>query len=189
MLSAETANGKYPQLAVETMMRILIQAERLVNWEQEFIERRSETLGNEHIMSVMEAICSSAVETANELKSRLLLVCSDSGRMGLLIAKYRPRSRVLVVTESDIVANQMSVSRGVEGMVVPSIRNLETVWEWVVDFLKRNPTKFHLPSGHPVVLVDSPPASYDTRFELSKRANQGMARWNMVQVMRVPSLD
>jgi pyruvate kinase len=189
MLSAETANGKYPIKAVQTMARILIQAERLVNWENTYADTREETLQQKGFVPLMEAICSTAVETAIELRSKLIIVASDSGRMGLLVAKYRPRARIVVITESELVANQMSgVSRGVEAFVIPSIRNLDIVWDAVcAEVLTKE--RYRLPENHPVVLVDSPPAAYDTRYELSQKSNEGMARWNMIRVMRVPLME
>jgi pyruvate kinase len=188
MLSAETANGKYPAKAVQTMARILIQAERLVNWEHTYDDTREETLKARGQIPLIEAICSTVVETALELRSKLIIVVSDSGKMGLYVAKYRPRARILVVTETERVANQMSVSRGVEGIVVPSIRNLDVVWESIVAEVLST-EKYRLPENHPIVLVDAPPASYDTKYELSQKKNEGVARWNMVRVMRVPKME
>lgn len=183
MLSAECASGKYPALSVETMSRILVQAERLVNWEQEYQDRRDET---PH-MGVMEAVCSTGVETAMELNSRLIVVASDSGRMGVLVAKYRPRARILVCTTSELVANQMSVSRGVEGLVIPSVENMTVVWRHVLEYIFANKAKWNFVTGHPVVMVDSPPAGYDTRQELNRQGSHCEVRWNMVQIMRIPS--
>jgi len=78
--------------------------------------------------------------------------------MGVLVAKYRPVARILVVTESERVANQMCVSRGVEAIVVPSIRNLDVVWEHALRLCFAVPTSpWFLPPGERVVLVDSPP--------------------------------
>jgi pyruvate kinase len=182
MLSGETANGKYPIESVETMARILVQAERLVNWEAVYIDVREETLHSTKVMSVWEAVCSSAVEVSLELNSRLIVVASDSGKLGLLVAKYRPRARILVVTESELVANQMCVSRGVEGMVVSSISNLGLVWEEVLKFTSRphNRARYVLPIGHPIVMVDSPSATQVINN------NNNDIRWNMVQVQRIP---
>ncbi|KAH9261895.1 pyruvate kinase [Batrachochytrium salamandrivorans] len=183
MLSAECASGKYPQLSVETMSRILVQAERLVNWEQEYQELREQTPHS----GVVEAICSTGVETAMELDSRLIVVASDTGRMGVLVAKYRPRARILVCTTSQLVANQMCVSRGVEGLVVPSVKNLTVVWRYVLEHIFANKQRWGFAAGHPVVMVDSPPDGYDAKRELTVEDNRGEARWNMVQIMRIPT--
>jgi pyruvate kinase len=190
MLSAETANGQHPRLAVATMARIITQAERLVNFELEYYETRLETLQNKGSVDVVEAVCSTAVETAIELKAKFIVVASDSGRMGVLVAKYRPLARILVVTESERVANQMCVSRGVEAVVVPSIRNLDVVWESALRLCFAPPdSAFYLAPGEKVVLVDSPPASYNTVNELLRPETGGIGRWNMVRVMEVPSFS
>jgi pyruvate kinase len=191
MLSAETANGAYPRLAVLTMSKIITQAERLVNFELEYYETRLETLQHQKgYVGVTEAICSTAVETAIDLKAKVILVASDSGRMGVFVAKYRPVAKILLVTESERVANQMCVSRGVEAIVVPSIRNLDVVWDQALRLCFANPgSPWFLPPGEKVVLVDSPPAAYDTINELLRPETGGVGRWNMVRVMVVPDFS
>jgi len=98
-------------------------------------------------------------------------------------------ARILVVTESERVANQMCVSRGVEAIVVPSIRNLDVVWQEALRLCFADPhSTFFLPPGSKVVLVDSPPASYNTMNELLKPETGGIGRWNMCKVMVVPDM-
>lgn len=84
----------------------------------------------------------------------------------------------------------MCVSRDVEAVVALSIENLDVVWDFVATkYLSRENSPWRLPPDHPVILCDTPPANYDSVNELAKQRDMsGVARWNMVKVMRVPAL-
>ena len=92
MLSGETAAGAYPELAVQTMSRICLQAESHTDYGAIF-----KLISNAAPipMSPLESLASSAVRTANISKASLILVLTRGGTTARLVAKYRPAMPVI----------------------------------------------------------------------------------------------
>ena len=120
MLSGETAKGKYPIQSIEMMVAICREAEKVVDHTQTFAALRAHAkkLGKDYIE---EAIASSAVKTAFDLKASLVLCLTESGRTARLVSKYRPSVPVLCATCDEQVARQCLVLRGCYPMVVGSM--------------------------------------------------------------------
>mmetsp|Transcript_23332 Transcript_23332/g.47170 ORF Transcript_23332/g.47170 Transcript_23332/m.47170 type:complete len:591 (-) Transcript_23332:49-1821(-) len=120
MLSGETAKGKYPVQSIETMVSICREAEKVVDHTQTFAALRAyaKNLGPELIN---EAIASSAVKTAFDLKASLVLCLTETGRTARLVCKYKPVAPVLCATSDEQVARQCLVLRGCYPMVVGSM--------------------------------------------------------------------
>ncbi|WCJ43681.1 Pyruvate kinase family protein [Euphorbia peplus] len=94
MLSGETAAGAYPELAVQTMARICIEAEDFIDYGHLF-KRIMESAPMP--MSPLESIVSSAVRTAHSVKAAFILVLTRGGNTARLVSKYRPHVPVLSV--------------------------------------------------------------------------------------------
>jgi len=120
MLSGETAKGKYPVQAIETMVSICREAEKVVDHTQTFAALRAyaKSLGPDQIN---EAIASSAVKTAFDLKASLVLCLTETGRTARLVCKYKPMAPVLCATSDEQVARQCLILRGCYPMVVGSM--------------------------------------------------------------------
>ena len=118
MLSGETASGIYPKKAVETMSRIIIEAERCLDYRHIFLDIRSEVLVRCGTVGPTEALASSAVETATSLSAKLLIVVSYSGDLVRLVAKYRPKARILLVTTSPTTARQCNSVWGATAVLI-----------------------------------------------------------------------
>ncbi|KAF8398613.1 hypothetical protein HHK36_017544 [Tetracentron sinense] len=99
MLSGETAAGAYPELAVQTMAKICIEAESTLDYGDVF-KRTMEAAPVP--MSPLESLASSAVRTANSAKAALILVLTKGGSTAKLVAKYRPGMPILSVVVPDI---------------------------------------------------------------------------------------
>jgi pyruvate kinase len=92
MLSGETAAGAYPELAVQTMSRICLQAESHTDYGAVFkLISRAAPIP----MSPLESLASSAVRTANISNASLILVLTRGGTTARLVAKYRPAIPVI----------------------------------------------------------------------------------------------
>ena len=120
MLSGETAKGKYPIQSIEMMVAICREAEKVLDHTQTFAALRAhaKNLGPEYIN---EAIASSAVKTAFDLRASLVLCLTETGRTARLVSKYKPRMPVLCATCDEQVARQCLVLRGCYPMVVGSM--------------------------------------------------------------------
>jgi pyruvate kinase len=73
-------------------------------------------------MVTSEAIASSAVKTALDMDAKMLVVLTESGNTARMVAKYRPKMPILVLTPSKHVAQQcFGLLRGTECRVVGSM--------------------------------------------------------------------
>ncbi|CAL9152899.1 unnamed protein product [Musa hybrid cultivar] len=84
MLSGETAAGAYPELAVQTMAQICLEAESYSDYGAVFKGILATALVP---MSPIESLASSAVRTANSAKASLILVLTRGGSTAKLVAQ------------------------------------------------------------------------------------------------------
>merc|ERR1712232_1106271 len=152
MLSGETANGDYPRESVQTMVNIIREAERSIDYNRLYLETRQAVL-EKGVVSGMEALASSAVETAFTAQADLLAIVSETGRMALLVAKYRPKARILVLTSNERTARQLSVSRGVWARLISSVLMNDPAGLWKYIIKLATATDWVKP-GDKVVVVD-----------------------------------
>jgi pyruvate kinase len=137
MLSGETANGSHPVAAVGYMSRTCAEAEGVVNYGQLLAAMRESTLAEQGLMSVAEAVASSAVKTAYDMGAKAILVCSETGNTARLVSKYRPSMPVMVLTATESVARQLSgLVRGVRTTVMGSMIGTDSIVHRAEDMLK-----------------------------------------------------
>ncbi|OEL26839.1 Pyruvate kinase, cytosolic isozyme [Dichanthelium oligosanthes] len=112
MLSGETAAGAYPELAVQTMAKICLQAESCVDHAAVF----KYIMASAPIpMSPLESLASSAVRTANSAKAALILVLTRGGTTARLVAKYRPFMPILSVVVPELKTDSFDWTCSDEG--------------------------------------------------------------------------
>jgi pyruvate kinase len=108
MLSGETAVGKYPLLALQTMVRIAQQAER-GQWGT--TDHPPRECGP--VSVVAEAVSHASCETASDLNAAAIITPTVSGYTARVISRYRPASPIVAVTPSPIVQRQLTLYWGV----------------------------------------------------------------------------
>jgi pyruvate kinase len=126
MLSGETAKGDYPIEAVTTMVRICREAERVLDYNSQFGALR-QSLRRRGGLSVTETITSSAVKTAYDLESSIILCLTESGTTARMVSKYRPKCPIICVTSNESTARQLLIHRGTFPMVVGSMLGTESL--------------------------------------------------------------
>jgi pyruvate kinase len=130
MLSGETANGPYFVAAVTVMSRICCEAEYSRNYNQLHQSIKTSILHQYGKLSVGESLASSAVKTSIDVKAKLIMVMSDSGRMASYVAKFRPGVSVLCLTTHVQVARQASgLLLGMHTILVDSLEKTEELIE------------------------------------------------------------
>ncbi|HET7627800.1 MAG TPA: pyruvate kinase [Bacillales bacterium] len=108
MLSGETAAGQYPVEAVKTMSKIALRTETAIAYDDLFDKsmRDSET-------TITDAISQSVTHTALKLNVSAVITATESGHTARMIAKYRPKSPIVAVTNSERVKRQLMLVWGV----------------------------------------------------------------------------
>ncbi|PTX63231.1 pyruvate kinase [Melghirimyces profundicolus] len=108
MLSGETASGKYPVEAVQTMDRIASKAEDSLQYADLFRERIRELE-----VSIPDSISQAVVHTAGALNSSAIITSTESGRTARMVSKYRPRAPIVAVTRHHKVMRQLTLVWGI----------------------------------------------------------------------------
>jgi len=108
MLSAETAAGQYPRLAVEAMTRIITEIESAPSTQHRDDRRRSETA-----VSTEFAIAAASSAAVNMLGAPVLLVVTKSGFSARVVSSHRPRVPILALTDSPHTFRQLALVWGV----------------------------------------------------------------------------
>lgn len=108
MLSGETAAGKYPVEAVQTMHRIALKAENALNHKEILSVRSKET---EHNMT--DAICQSVAHTVINLDIDAIITPTESGFTTRNVSKYRPKAPIIAVTSQPKTFKQLTLTWGV----------------------------------------------------------------------------
>ncbi len=121
MLSAETAAGAYPRLAVEAMRRIITEIE---THPLPGVAKRDDrrTPGG---VNTEEAIAAATVAAVRMLESPLVVVFTKSGFSARIVASHRPSVPILALTDEPRVCRQLSLVWGVVARLVPTARGYD----------------------------------------------------------------
>lgn len=128
MLSEETALGKYPVESVRTMAEVIMGAEQAINTHRRLPVRTGD---------IVDSVSSSVVHNAEDVGATLIVAFSETGSTARLIARYKPKQPIVVVTPHEATARHMTLSYGCYPMIIKSIRYVSEVIEKVGKVLVR----------------------------------------------------
>ncbi len=115
MLSAETAAGAYPRLAVEAMRRIITETEQ----HPPPIRGRERPLAVEGVVPTELAIAAATVVAVQLLATPLVVVFTKGGFSARVVASYRPGVPILALTDQPRTYRQLALVWGVIPELVP----------------------------------------------------------------------
>jgi pyruvate kinase len=128
MLSAETAIGRHPALVVRTMAGIATRTEELDEGRVGF----EQGLGGDpprSAQAVTVAMTHAALRAATELDLTVIVCCTRAGTTARAMAARRPRSRLIGASPSPPTVQQLTLSWGVEPLLVGEYATTdEMVW-------------------------------------------------------------
>ncbi|MBX3175061.1 MAG: pyruvate kinase [Gemmatimonadaceae bacterium] len=133
MLSAETAAGLNPVLAVQAMRRIASAAERAPVQRGQGIDRLEAGKA-----TVEETIASASVTAVRLLGARNLVVFTKSGFSARVVAARRPNVRIVVLTDNDRTYQQLAMVWGVVPFLVPHCDTYDQMAELARGLLVKN---------------------------------------------------
>ncbi len=135
MLSAESASGKYPVVAVDMMNRIIEQVEADPQYRQLIdTSHTSARPGGD----VAEAVCC-AMRRAVALLHAAAIVCyTSSGRTSLRAARERPESPILSLTPRLATARRLSLVWGVHSVHIADVADVDEMTQRACDVAKRD---------------------------------------------------
>lgn len=121
MLSAETAAGHHPRLAVEAMRRIIKEIETRPRPGTLKRSERRDVSG----VNTEEAIAAATVAAVRMMDAPLVVVFTKSGFTARIVASHRPSVPILALTDEPRVCRQLSLVWGVVPRLVPTARGYD----------------------------------------------------------------
>jgi len=126
MLSAETAAGAYPRLAVEAMTRIIAEIEQHPPVREQ-MERRRRPDG---VVSTEFAIAAATVAAVPMLGVPLVVVITKSGFSARVVSSHRPQVPILALTDNERTYRQMALIWGTVPHVVTEMSTYTEIAEF-----------------------------------------------------------
>ncbi len=107
MLSGETAAGKYPVLAVDTMARIAEETEKSINYHKRFYATNFE------IRNTVDAVSHATCALSMDVKAKAIVVCTLSGITARMVSRFRSPVDILGLTTDEKSLHKLALSWGV----------------------------------------------------------------------------
>jgi pyruvate kinase len=106
MLTGETAAGQYPVQSVQTLARVIEDAERIPS---ERVMLSTDSIESRHGL----ALCEAAVTLSTTGHAVAIIAVTREGKTASLLSALRPAATIYAVTESEEVAHTLALMRGV----------------------------------------------------------------------------
>ncbi len=152
MLSGESASGKHPVLAVQTMRDILNRVDKAQKMTP-FIES---IFAKQEFESIPECFARTAVELADKLHATAIVCLTLTGNMARYLAKYRPKTPIIAFTPRPDIARKLSLMRGVVGVQNTMFYDTDTAFAHIAGFVEQ---QGYVKSGDLILITGGIPVS------------------------------
>lgn len=133
MLSGETASGKYPIEALETMVSTVVAAEKAIDYWGRF--RDHSLLPG--ASTINDAITHTCCMTAMDLNAAAILAATQSGYTAKVISRFRPACPIIAVCQNEKVRRQLCISWGVYSYLTGVVDSTDRLFSMSVDVATR----------------------------------------------------
>jgi len=124
MLSAESASGKYPFKCIQTMHEIIREVE-----ERE--EKYYKSSGSSEFLTHAGAIGASASLSALKIDAEVIVCLTSTGTTANIISGYRPKARIVAVTDQLDVLNRLELVWGLQTLPIRPYSNMDQIIDQV----------------------------------------------------------
>ncbi|HSA84336.1 MAG TPA: pyruvate kinase [Patescibacteria group bacterium] len=128
MLSAETADGKFPVETVEMMVKIIDEASSRIQPQEDKEEQ-----------SVTNAISYSVGRIAQKLEAKMIMAYTQTGATATRIAKHRHPFPILAVSPNEKIIRNLNFVWGVHPYLIAQTENFDTMLVQAKQIAKENP--------------------------------------------------
>lgn len=133
MLSGESAVGKHPVEAVETMVRIAQTTEADIDYKQRFDHFYQKAENTD----ITAAISHATVTTAHDLNAAAIVTVTKSGTTARMISKFRPFTPIVGATTDEKIYRQLVLSWGVIPVLCDEKQNTDELFDHAVEVSER----------------------------------------------------
>lgn len=144
MLSGETAAGKYPILALQTMAKIAETTEHNINYIKRF------HASDFQIKNSVDAISHSTCGVSIDLGAKAIVACSLSGMTARMVSRHRPPAPIIGLTTNESTWRRLALSWGVIPTMCEKYSSTDVLFYMAKSIAKK---ELSLKSGDKVVIT------------------------------------
>lgn len=122
MLSAETAAGEHPVLAVQTMARIAERTEQNIDYSRRF------HASSFKIRNTVDAISHATVGMAIDIGAKAIAVCSLSGITARMVSRFRPPMDIVGLTTDEKTWRSLALSWGINPVLCETFNSTDVLF-------------------------------------------------------------
>ena len=160
MLSAESATGKYPLLAVESMSRIINSVEKTSNMIYYKFEKFKK-LRNK----LSESLITTACRLSKQINAKAIVTMTKSGYSAFRVSGSRPKARIYIVTNEKKIGNEVNLVWGIRSIYYNKTENIDSTLENIEKILLENK---HLDKGDKYIITSSMPTHWKGHTNMMK---------------------
>ena len=153
MLSNETAVGRHPALAIQTMANIAQTTEQ--NFPYKAWRQKRKLIAK--LGSISDAISTSSCNLAEQIGAKLILTSTMSGYTARQISRHRPITPIYAVTPLSRTRRQLALLWGVECVRMGQVESTDEMITESVVALESGDALVNLDKGDLVVLTGGVP--------------------------------
>lgn len=162
MLSGESAAGKYPVEAVETMARIAERTENAIDYDSRMLRSTPRNLDD-----VTTAISYATCTTSMRLSAQAIITVTMSGFTAGMVSRYKPKCQIVACSVNPRVCRQMALMWGVTPILMAKEETTKELFDEAIYLAKKQGL---VENGDTVVLTAGMPLGVS-------------GKTNMIQVM------
>lgn len=122
MLSGETAAGKHPVRAIETMSKIAEETEKNIHYSKRF--RNTEFKIKNTVDAISHATCGMAID----IDAKAIAVCSISGMTARMVSRFRPPVDILGLTTNEKTWRKLAMSWGIQPVLSEEFNSIDVLF-------------------------------------------------------------
>ena len=133
MLSGETSVGKYPVEVIRNMQKVISSTE-----SSGFYLKHDHIPDEKSPTYLPDSVCYNACQMADMINAVGIVVFTFSGGTVFNIASHRPDAMIFAFTVDDLIMNQLSLVRGVDGFPVDKKIDINEAISQAIEILKKH---------------------------------------------------
>jgi pyruvate kinase len=134
MLSAESASGKYPELAVQSMSKII----RSIEENVDSIYDKNFEPDPKSVLFLSDSVIHSACVLAKNTKANAICTLTGTGYSAFTISRQRPKANIYIFSRNYELLNKLSLLWGVRGIYYERHKSTDETITDIEILLKKN---------------------------------------------------
>ena len=160
MLSAESATGKYPLLAVKSMEKIISSVEKFSPEIYYKFEK------NKYLKDrVNESLITASCRLSKQINAKAIVSMTKSGFTAFRVSGSRPKAQIFIVTNDKNLGNIMNLVWGIRCIFYDKTENIDMTFENIEKILVEDN---HLKKGDKYTITASMPAHWEGHTNMMK---------------------